>query len=115
MRAPLSTQPSALGVAAMASFFAQPVPSTFTVQMANGSFAPLRAANATLSPFHETDGCRTSAVAGDNPEHAPMRLRQAPPPGVMAPVVAFIVSGVKQRSLDPAYFSKSCGASGAGM
>jgi hypothetical protein len=38
-----------------------------------------------------------------------------PPPGVMAPVVAFIVSGVKQRSLAPAYFSKSWGTSGGAI
>ena len=54
--APLLVHPSEPGVAAMRSFLAQLEPSTLTVQISNGSPALLRAANATLSPFHETDG-----------------------------------------------------------
>src|SRR4051794_27206262 len=96
--APLLAQLRELGVAAMASFLAHEVPSTLTVQIAKGSLAPLRAAKTTLSPFHDTEGCRMSAVAAESPAQPPMRLRQAPPPGVIAPVVASIVRGVKQRS-----------------
>ena len=53
-----------------------------------------------------------SAVAAERPAQAPIKLLHAPPPGVMAPVVASMVSGVKQRSDEPEYLSKSCGRSG---
>src|SRR5258708_6173030 len=99
--APLLCHPGEVGAAAMASFFAQLEPSTLTVQMAKGSFAPLRAAKTTLSPFPETEGCRTRAVVSERPAHPPSRLRHAPPPGVIAPVVGSMVSAVKQRSDEP--------------
>src|SRR5882724_1521267 len=108
--APLSVQPSAIGVAAMPPFLAHWEPSRLTVQMAKGSFAALRAANAILSPFQDTDGWRMSAVAAESPAQAVMRLLHAPDP-VTAPA-ASTVTVAKQRSDEPWYVAKSCGRSG---
>src|SRR5262249_44502255 len=99
--APLSVHPGAFGGAAMSGCLAHAVPSTFTVQMANGSASELRAAKATLSPFHDTDGWRISAVATASPAQLASRLVHAPPtPAVTAPVVASVESGVKHKSDD---------------
>ena len=101
MGAPLSVQPGTVGVAAMAPFLSHALPSTLTVQIAKGSLSLALPAKTTRSPFHETDGWRTSAVCGESPVQPLRRLRQAPPAPAIAPVAAFMVRALKQRSDGP--------------
>ena len=99
--APLSVQPGALGAAAMASFLAHAVPSTLTVQIANGSVGAVARGERDLVAFPRDRGMPDVRGRGGEPgAPADAGFVQAPPPGVMAPVVASMARGVKQRSDD---------------